>query len=178
MCDEGAAVDITAKRIPKMLDDDLFTDELLQVEESHTVLDQSDARNVTEEKKRSLLARETYEDFLSDFKEARKEHPVGGAQRKTRGKQKPTPALPKLPANLEMVDQKQARVWMPPGSCLWKSRSDAACHGKVPGFGKVSRSVRAYGEDLALRYVFQESWRRHLSQQGSGIDACPVLGLF
>lgn len=68
MCDEGAAVDITAKRIPKMLGDDLFTDELLQVEESHTVLDQSDARKVTEEKKRSLLVRETYGDFLSDFK--------------------------------------------------------------------------------------------------------------
>lgn len=112
-----------------------------------------------------MLATETYEDSLDDFKEAREKHPVGGALRKSsRGEEKKTPALPNLSINLVMSDHKQARVWMPPSSFLGESRADAAWHGTVAGFGEVSRSVRAYGEDLALRYVFQESWRRHFSQ--------------
>ena len=176
-CDERAAVDIAAGRVPHMVDEDAFTEEILSSDEAHEVLDRSDQSKLVVVQKGAMAARETTNDFLQEYKEARKKHPAI-AKSKSRSKAQAKQTTNQLPANCEMMDQAMAKPFMPEGSALWKSRSDACWHGKVLGFGEVSRSVRAYGEDRALRLVLRECWRRHLDKHGLDVERCPIGGPF
>lgn len=81
-----------------------------------------------------------------------------------------------LPARLDMMEQSEAKAYMPPGAFLWKSRRDSCWHSKVAKFSTCNRSMHRHG-DGALRVCISDAWHKCCLLEGIAVSEALVDGL-
>ena len=139
---------------------------LLRDEEEKLRAEQAKAR----EQQSSLLA------FHDEFKEAvRERNATGPGPARKKAKVKPIT----LPESLEMIVQKDAKVFFPSSCLLWKSRGSATWHIRMKGWlEEKSRAIKRWGETRALKLLITEAWYQWSVLEGVEFSSAPVLGLF
>ena len=122
---------------------------------------------------------EGYRHFANDIRQHRKSADAASAKPKGKAKSKAAPApKTKLPLDLSNIEQRVAKVWLPPDAALWKSRADGQWNSRYLDFPQCSRTWARYGEGESLRLVLKDAWERYLAFNGFERDRCSVEGIF
>ena len=139
------------------------------------VLEKYDQRKCTEAKKEY----ESNLEHLASYKQAYTKRVAthrDALAAKTKGGSSGSKAfVPKaLPAH---IDQKEARVFRPPGSYIWLATRGEWC-GHVAPYSRLSHPFAKHGtSQLALRACLKEMWTQYLEKSGLPNSACPYAGL-
>jgi len=166
---------------------------LLEVDAAMNCLERSDEEKLRKEKAAAKDKCLEYEEFVKQWINERclvRDRALGPPPAKGKGKAKgkakgkgavgpPPPPKRSLPPAMDnMMDQKDAKGWMPPpeDAKLWKSRRPPAWHTEVPPFSSCNRSVGLHGEN-ALRAVISDAWRKWCWSKGISLEECPMTDL-
>ncbi|CAK0821011.1 unnamed protein product [Prorocentrum cordatum] len=164
--------------------------EFLQVDEGAKLLSPEDEKEITKQQKTLSTDRESKATLVADMVDckARRRAAAADAAGKGRGKGRgrgrgagrggPAPPPRSLDREaLAMMEQSEAKVFMPPNSFLWKSRADATWHGRFSDFPTHNRSTSLWGED-ALWIVISLCWRDWCWSTATSMADCPMTGLW
>ena len=184
--DEDEALTVLRQRLvkPKRKDDE-GTKALLELDEAMKCVEPADQDVLQTEQKKTVEDAATHEEFVLEWKQKRqaakakksgKATSSSSAKRSKTDKSKQQPPQ-KLPPNLDSIEQKEAKLFMPEGSCLWKNRSAGAWISKVNGFAECSRTVSKYGNAKALGIVIANAWHDWCVDNGVPFAECPMKGL-
>ena len=88
------------------------------------------------------------------------------------------PPRPKLPVDMELMTQANAKMFFPPSCLLWKTRATSTWNIQVKGWPESkSRSCKTRGESMALRLLATESWYEWSVLEGVDFADVPIDGL-
>lgn len=174
--DEEIVADLVEKRVAEMHRQVESNDAgYAHVEELHDCLEVRDEEEV--EKKVSEWQEDQAElkQVIAEFSDKVKTLPNrrrSGKLVNNAGKRYPR-ALPR-----GQIPRDVAKALSPPGSYLWRARTDGRWCGRLPPYGELSRSWAKFGEQEALRLVLQQMWRLFLARTGRHESDCPIGDLF
>ena len=166
--------------------DDEGTKALLEVDEAVKCLEPQDEKLLLEELPKVQIRLDAQLDFENQWRSRREQtsphacaNPKAKANASRGGSSSSTGVQSRLPAVMSMMDQKEAKTWMPPHkeARLWKSRTSGCWNSVVPPYGACSRSVSKYGENEALKIVLSSAWHDYCLVEGIPPKSCPMGGL-
>ena len=131
------------------------------------------------EQEKRVKQEENHKEFETEWKQNRQRTrgPKAKAKSKAKASAKSSAPPPTLPAQVEMMDQKDLKQYMPPKGLLWKNRSAGSWNSKVEPWGGCSRAISAHGENEALRQCIASAWKDHCLNEGIKKEDCPMHGL-
>mmetsp|Transcript_143783 Transcript_143783/g.460269 ORF Transcript_143783/g.460269 Transcript_143783/m.460269 type:complete len:181 (+) Transcript_143783:3843-4385(+) len=160
---------------------DLMND-FLEIDEAAQVLQQEDVEVLKKEQKSSRTMADNFKDFVSPYKEKKRDVKQAAAKAKAKGRapakaKGPAAARKELPKVLCDLQQSDYKLYMPPDSFLWKANGNNSWCGRLPPFPQVSRSWLKYGPERSLRLVVSDVWAQWCQLEGLELSGCPMEGL-
>ena len=175
-CDAEAANRHLRTRLVSLYPDDMYMQELVEVDEAAQMLEREDQKEVEKEKKTCDSRTTKYKSFAAEYLRAvqtlKKDAPK--AKKPRTGD---STGVKKLPAD-GRIKQADARKLLPPGGKVWKSRDKHAWCARTPPMPTVSRSWDKWTEKGALFRVVQAAWIQHCELEGILPDECEMGGVF
>lgn len=178
--DEASTLTVCGRRLAVLERQELWSEELEQMDEAIEVLDQNDRKKAKTLKSDLARCREETKEFKESFKVKAQAVRASSTTRSVLGRRKP-PTAPRLrvpPFPAQNITLEFARRFIPPGASIWVGRGEGTWQGHLEPFRRCSRSWRKYGEAGALREVLRYLWRRHAALTGQTVEALPIDGLF
>ena len=171
--DDLATMDIVAQRFSEQDRTAAFLDQCLDMDECLEVLDMQDARKVHQEQADSVTTLKEMKVFENDFEKFRRklQDDLNAQTAKGKGKGRP-PALPKPKPLPNLISQQQARLYIPPGSHIWRGRVKRMWHGHVPPRRRISEPW-GQNERVALVRIYLRMWRQHCVLRGLPWESVP-----
>ena len=181
LCDEVTALEFCAARMVQLDAASAFTSEIMQVEEAAKTLTREDEELLVSERKMAASRLERAKTFSEEFRQRRKEAEEKIAA-KDKSKAKPKPKgkteKPRMDlAKLTSIDQRDAKVFMPPQGYLWKNNTDSSWCARCPPFPPLQRSWRCHGQLTSLKFVISAAWWQWCRLNGVKWEDAPVVGL-
>ena len=162
---DDATCDIVHKRLVAYTADLTTAADVLMVEGAVEVLSPDDHKVVIEEQEK-----------VEAKKEARKAFKQGYKVQKGKLKKKLNYKKVTLPS---VIPQKEARVYLPPNSAIWRDLQRGGWCAHVKPYKRISELWEKHGDDhLALVAILRRCWLQRLEYDGQPRSACPVRGLF
>ena len=175
---EEEALHIAAKRLAGMKTEVGDIHELMEMDEAVQCLDHNDVKNAQDTQHRHLEKQNEYTEFKEQLRDRKKALQDAAPKKKRRAEVSTRKGRVKKLVNvLEGMSHREAKKWTPPGSYLWKPRSDGAWHSKMPPFKSCSRKWSTYGEAEALKLCLQDAWRNYADLNLMSIDDIPIEGI-
>lgn len=153
--DDATMQSLAHRLVNKPARDTECMDIILDVDEAASCLlrDEEDKLKTQQKADREALASDM--SMHQDFRRKRLEVRAAGPPSRKRAE---TETKTKVPARMELMEQKQLKRFFPSSCALWKSRRDGAWHIKVKEWpGSRSRSVKKHGETQALKLLATEA---------------------
>ena len=179
ICEDEALTILRQRVIKHKHQDAAATSVLAGVDEAAHVLDPKDEDLIKSEQEKMVKQEENHKEFETEWKQNRQRTraPTAKAKSKAKASAKSSAPPPTLPAQVEMMDQKDLKQYMPPKGLLWKNRSAGSWNSKVEPWGGCSRAISAHGENEALRQCIASAWKDHCLNEGIRKEDCPMHGL-
>lgn len=141
-----------------------FSLAILEVDAAAELLDMND-------KDLGLDARDSYRkeyaEHMTSFRLA--------AEKKSKRKKVTAQQKGTLPTS---ISQKEASLYIPPGSYTWRERVSGSWQGHLKPFALVFESWAKTNEQEAMRRVIRSLWDQYLIVQALSRDACPWVGVW
>jgi len=150
-------------------------DILLDVDEAAKCLLRDEEQLVRKEQEASTRSKASRRAFHDAYRKKCRELKLGGGPA---AKKRKPPEKIMIADNFEMAEQRVIKIFMPPQSCLWKSRGTQDWKAQVKDWPhEISRRCSKYGEDRAVRLVISEAWYQYLTLRGEDYGSAGVEGL-
>jgi len=175
-CSREKALEIMAERLKWVAKPtDTVVDIVKECDEAADCLAPEDEKKLRDAKKRIDCGDDWRDDvFATDYFDAKAaDHKARGKGGKGKGKAAPKTKLDQ--DRLAMMEQKDAKKFMPPGPgvYLWQTRASSSWNSQVCGLGEHSRTTR---KPNALFWVICRAWQDWAFLQGIPEDEIPVEG--
>lgn len=153
---------------------------LLDMDEASAMLDKDEQRDIAVEKKEAAKNMLDFEKFKASWTQKK------AAVRSAGGTANSKPKKPKALAGVKKralptdstIEQKDIRMYLPPGGHVWKSRGASSWCARLPPYSQVSRSWQKHGDHLALRLCIRHCWDQYLDDEGLTAEDCPITNLY
>ena len=138
-----------------------------------------DEELIQSEQEQMVKQEENHQQFEHEWKQNRQRTRGPKAQAKSKPMRPNKSSAPPstLPAQAEIMDQKDLKQYVPSKDRLWKNRSAGSWHSNVEPFGGCSKAIRNHGEHEALRQCMASAWKDHCLNEGIRFEDCPMNGL-
>ena len=165
-------MDIIAQRCTDQDRSAIWAAQLLEMDEVLDVLDFYDYRKVQEEQKDCISRLETCEVFEKEFVRFRRQmeqEKEAGAKKKAK---KAVAAAPK-PIWPNLINQSEAKKYLPPACSIWRGRTKRTWNCHCPGRSRISEPW-ATDEEAALSRILRRIWQIYCDHNGKTLgETCP-----
>ena len=172
-CSEADAVGHAHKRMLQYHEKTSWAKDISQVDAAIDTFDWHDREQVQNEIDRSQRLAAESKQFQTDY--VAKRAAVGPPAQHSRQKQKAN-QYPALPSHIQ---QKDAKVFLPPGCSIWKGHGLNLWAGHCPPYPRKSARWHLNGgEQGALLQCLRLIWTDYLEMNGMSRRQCPIAELF
>lgn len=192
-CEASVAVDLLKTRcVEQDASDECNTDFLLDLDDGLDALDESDKKELVDERSRRARRTQQAKQFATTWRaknqEVRPTPPPAQAKAKAKskgrgkGKKGTEPAQPTTgrypPFPAEMISQPLAASMAPPGGSIWRNLAGGGWQCQYPPYRRRGYSWAREGYTMAARRCLEYMWELYLGERGQTCSDCPVDGLF
>lgn len=176
--DGQSTLDIVGKRLGYTKLPEAGMEQLLEGDAVHWCFDVSDHDEITRSLKAGVAEAQAQGDFLLEYTVKRQEVSLRLASENVGPvvKKRKTHRKPSLPEG--GFSQSDAKLFVPPGSSIWRSSVDMGWCGHRPPYRRTHFSGLLHGQRQAYLMQIRDLWAKHLDFTGTTRASCPFPQLW
>ena len=156
-----------------------FDDSIWEIDAAMELFVKHDHDRVRQEIDDAQSMQEQRAEFLSDYKEARREAAKPKKARIGHGAAGGGGGEPRRFEVESTIPQSLAKTFLPPGATIWRGVVKSTWHCHFHPCSRVSESWLRGGERIALKRILKRVWFQYADYYGLDVeDVCNVAGLF